>query len=265
MTDQASPVARPWRRFLRFSVRGMIALVLLVAGWLGWIVHSARIQREAVAAIQSGGGNVAYDWQWKNSSPVQGAKPWGPRWLMDMFGVDYFGHVIFVVTPGTSDGVLLQVEQLAQVQDLVILNPEKITDASLIHLKGLTRLRALVLGGAQVTDAGINHLKGLTDLEILDLGSTQVTDAGLSHFEGLTKLSLLSLMDTQVTDAGLAHLKGLTNLTELTLLHTNVTDAGLAQLKGLTKLTVLDVEDTSVTNAGAEKLKHALPNLKITR
>ena len=56
MTDQAKPVSRPWRRFLRFSVRGMIVLVLVIGGWLGWIVRSARIQREAVAAIEKSAG-----------------------------------------------------------------------------------------------------------------------------------------------------------------------------------------------------------------
>jgi internalin A len=37
-------------------VRGLILLVLVVGVWLGWIIRSARIQREAVAAIQRAGG-----------------------------------------------------------------------------------------------------------------------------------------------------------------------------------------------------------------
>ena len=52
MPDQTKPVARPWRRFLRFSVRGLIVLVLVIGGWFGWVVRSARIQREAVASDQ---------------------------------------------------------------------------------------------------------------------------------------------------------------------------------------------------------------------
>ena len=51
----AVPVARPWRKCLRFSVRGLIVVVLLVGGWFGWEVRSARIQREAVAAITKAG------------------------------------------------------------------------------------------------------------------------------------------------------------------------------------------------------------------
>jgi hypothetical protein len=54
----AGPVSRPWRRYLRFSVRGLIVVVLLMGAWLGSIVRSARIQREAVAAIRKVGGRV---------------------------------------------------------------------------------------------------------------------------------------------------------------------------------------------------------------
>ncbi len=52
MTDQARSTTRPWRTFLRFSVRGMIVLVLVIGAGLGWVVRvvrTAQIQREAVA------------------------------------------------------------------------------------------------------------------------------------------------------------------------------------------------------------------------
>jgi hypothetical protein len=61
-TMRAETVSRPWRRFLRFSVRGLIVVVLMAGVWLGWIVESARTQRETVAAIKSAGGAVCYDW-----------------------------------------------------------------------------------------------------------------------------------------------------------------------------------------------------------
>ena len=57
-----APVARPWQRFLRLTVRGLIVLVLLIGAGLGWLVRSARIQREAVAAIETAEGEVSYDW-----------------------------------------------------------------------------------------------------------------------------------------------------------------------------------------------------------
>ncbi len=52
MPDQVKTVARPWRRFVRLSVRGLIVLVLVIGAGLGWMVRQAHIQREAVAAIR---------------------------------------------------------------------------------------------------------------------------------------------------------------------------------------------------------------------
>jgi hypothetical protein len=93
MWTAAWQTSRPWRRFLRFSVRGLIVVVLVVGGWLGWIVRSARIQRDAVAAITKTGGEVNYNWEWRDGVPVPRAQPWAPRWLVDLLGVDYLGHV----------------------------------------------------------------------------------------------------------------------------------------------------------------------------
>jgi len=115
MTDRAKPLSRPWRRFLRFSVRGLIVLVLVLGGWLGWIVRNARIQREAVAVIRKMGGSFTYDWAWRDGETAAGirnangtllydwewyfgeeipaGKPWAPKRLVDFVGVDYFGNV----------------------------------------------------------------------------------------------------------------------------------------------------------------------------
>ena len=82
---------------------------------------------------------------------------------------------------------------------------KKVTDAELVHLKGLTELQTLSFSdGSQITDAGLVHIQGLTNLEILILDNTQISDAGLVHLKGLTNLRHLVLEDTQVTDAGLA-------------------------------------------------------------
>ena len=145
----------------------------------------------------------------------------------------------------------------------VILVKSKITDAGLVHLKYLTKLQNLYLGGSSVTDAGLVHLKGLTKLQELTLGETKITDAGLVHLKRLTKLKLLDLAFTKVSDAGLVHLKGLTNLQGLYLSDTKVTDAGLVHLKGLTKLQGLDLNDSKVTATGVKKLQAALPKCEI--
>jgi hypothetical protein len=68
------PVQSPWKcRRLRLSIRILIALVLLIGTGLGWIVRSARIQRDAVEAIVKSGGAVKYDWEYKDGRIVRNA------------------------------------------------------------------------------------------------------------------------------------------------------------------------------------------------
>src|SRR4051794_38588663 len=98
-TTPDRPVARPWRRFLRFSVRGMIVVVLVVGVGLGWLVRLARIaqiQRDAVAAIHEAGGTARYDWESGKIRFVSPCPPGWPQSLVDLLGIDYFGHVVSV-------------------------------------------------------------------------------------------------------------------------------------------------------------------------
>ena len=63
----------------------------------------------------------------------------------------------------------------------VDLNGTQVTDAGLVHLKGMTKLKELGLEGTGVTDAGVMHLKGLTTLEELRLYYTRITGAGIAE------------------------------------------------------------------------------------
>jgi hypothetical protein len=66
-----------------------------------------------------------------------------------------------------------------------------ISDQGLVHLKGLSRLRFLWLGGPAIGNAGMAHLAGLTRLDDLNLSNTSVGDAGLAHLQPLTNLRTL--------------------------------------------------------------------------
>jgi internalin A len=267
---RASPASWSWRRYLRFSVRGLIVLVLVNGVGMGWLVHKARIQREAVGAITTAGGNVAYDWDWSNGTSVAGGKPWAPRWLVDRIGIDYFGHVTFVfLNPGDADdATFAHIGRLTQIQLLIhdqsafdcVVSSSTLSDAGLSNLAGLTSLSHLSLSGTQATDAGLVHLEGLTKLSHLDLRGPRITSTGLAHLKGLTSLAALTLSGTQVNDAGLMHLAGLTSLSELDLSHTQVTDAGLVQLKRLTNLSELKLHGARIAGTGLAHLR-ALKNL----
>ena len=75
MRDHPSP--KSWRHLLRLSVRALMVLVLITGGGLGWVIHRARVQREAVAAILRAGGSVMYEHQLR---PRIRGKPWWPSW-----------------------------------------------------------------------------------------------------------------------------------------------------------------------------------------
>ena len=177
----AVAVARPWRGYLRLSVRGLIVVVLLVGGWFGWEVRSARIQREAVVAIEEAGGSVKYDWEWSNGKSIPGGKPWSPRWLVDLIGIDYFGHVTAVV--------FFELGMTKQ-SGFDLLN-----DTVIVQVGRLTELERLDLYGSPITEAGVGQR------------FANVTDAGLVHLKGLANVSSLNLMGAKITDTGLLHLK----------------------------------------------------------
>ena len=59
-----------------------------------------------------------------------------------------------------------------------------LTDAGLVHLKGLAGLKTLgFFRTPQITDAGLVHLKGLTKLQFLLLGGTKATDVGIKKLK----------------------------------------------------------------------------------
>jgi hypothetical protein len=78
-------------RALRFSLRALMILVVVIGGVLGWFVRHAHFQRVAVAAVRESGGTAWYDWQRKDTSRI-------PRLLS------------FLPAPDRTRGRMLQAE-----------------------------------------------------------------------------------------------------------------------------------------------------------
>ncbi len=270
MSDQPKSVSGPtgrWRRYLRFSLRGLIVVVLLIGGWLGWIVRSARIQRDAVAAIERAGGLVTYN-SVRNAKPrSRSRKPVAANWLMNAIGIDFFDDVVEVRFPfpaKCTDDELAHVGRLPALISLTIVDT-KLTDAAVANLRALAKLSHLSLPNCHITDAALSNLEGMTDLSQLNLRESRLTDAGLVYLKTLNKLNHLDLGSSQISDSGLARLKGLTNISSLNLGGTQVTDAGLSNLKGMTKLTILYLYNTRVTEEGRGRLRRVLPKINTLR
>ena len=82
------PVLHSWRRAVRLSVRGLIVLVLVLGAFLGWLVRSAQIQRDAVTAIKQASGVAFYE---RELRPA--AKPRAIKWLVANVGIEYFSAI----------------------------------------------------------------------------------------------------------------------------------------------------------------------------
>ncbi len=123
-------------------------------------------------------------------------------------------------------------------------------------------LEELLCAFTECTDAGMVHVKALTKLRRFDPSTNPITDAGLADLAGLTDLADLDLSFTRVTDAGMEHVGALKNLTTLSVKATEVTDLGVRPFYRLKKLTELHLPFT-VTPDEKKKLQAALPKCKI--
>jgi arylformamidase len=133
-----------------------------------------------------------------------------------------------------------------------------------ITLDDQNRVIGVNLGERGVTDADLVHLRGLQQLQELDLTRTRITGAGLVNVKDLTALRKLFVTDTKVDDSGVTHLKGMKTLELVGLSGTKISDSALDHLRELTGLKRIFCLGTGVTEAGVEKLRQALPECQIT-
>jgi len=133
-----------------------------------------------------------------------------------LFATALFGATIARADPDSPE----QIDKLKRLGAKVTLDDEK-------------RVIGVNLGERKITDADLVHLKGLTHLQELDLTRTKVTTDGLVNLKDLMTLKKLYLTDTKVDDSGIAHLKGMKSLEVLGLSGTMVSDAALEHLDDL--------------------------------
>ena len=141
----------------------------------------------------------------------------------------------------------------------------KMTDAGLKLVAGLSKLKGMTVGGtcSEITDTGLSYLKNLEDLRVLELSGTAITDAGLAHLKGFKNFNILSLPGARITDAGLAHIQVFTKLKNLSLRNNKITDAGIIHLLRLRSLKNLNLTGTEVTEEGISRIRKSLPDCMV--
>lgn len=199
----------PTVKRLRFGMRALLAAVTLFALWLAFTIHSVRTTRDAVAAIQSTGGTVLYEYHesgprsWSTSGT-----PRGPEWARDLLGTEFFDRVVYIGLSNTPDN-----------------------DDWIEGFNRLGQVKTLLLSGPHVTDETLNKMNGSDSLLELHLTNSQVTDAGLRALGKFPKLRWLIANNTSIADEGVMHLSVLRDLQEVNVRNTNVSKEGADGLR----------------------------------
>ena len=258
--DSVSPTRPRWLRLnVRLRMRTLLVLVLALGGGLGWVVHRARVQRDAVAAIRRVGGGVAFDWQRASVRPGS-APPTapGPDWLRRALGPDFLDTATYVRLNGEpcQDESLRAACRLPWLEELIVLNTGA-TDAGAEDLRRLKNLRTLDLRLNRMTPRPLRHIGDMTELRELKLAMrlspVPLRDEDLAFLSRLTKLERLMIPSKDLTDAWLPYIERLRNLESLELYDMAITTKGLDHLQGLSNLRVLSLHGSRIT--GLEPLR----------
>jgi len=278
--EVAMPAASsmPRRRRLRISLRMLLVLVTVACVVLG--IEKSRMlkQQRAVARVRAMKGDVFFGYRFDSvGRPKEFSNRVVPRWLTNLICEECFltvvtvnfddgyreGNVADGQGPNATDNGLEMLDDLPNVTELLLAGNNQLTDAFLVHVRGLKNLRVLTLDRTSVAGPGLAHIGSLANLEGLTLNNTPLTDEGLAHLRNLPKLESLQLSGTLISDDGVLKLASLNSLRGLQLNHTKITDRSLIPLKKMHWLTRLSLSDTYITQEGMAELRLALPNCQI--
>jgi Leucine rich repeat len=263
---------------LRFSMRAMLAVMLVAAvlfAWFGWRLRKSQRQARAVAVLQQFGAVYGYDFQGPivrlvrypfTLAPKPGRSRY-PRRLHELVGIDFLHNVTSVhleTTNRLTDEEIDQVwEALADLPDLTQLEASgPVTRPGAIQrLRQLRQLQRLSIRWGHLADEDLAVLKRMPRLESLNLNETPITGGALEYDGQCQNLQSLELHHTAIGNLGLRALAGLPKLKRLRLSGTQVGDEGIHDLQGLENITDLDIEHTAITNDALETIA-TLKNLE---
>jgi hypothetical protein len=250
------------RSIFQFDLRTLMLLMLMAASGFSWYGIRDRHEQfnvKQLAILLEKHPDVVYELrgiEFHKLDYGKCRKPASDNDLIDLQNLLQLQYLLLEDAP-ISDAGLIHLESLTKLKNLKLGSKRiksTITDVGLVHLKTLTSLKVLDLVNTRISDAGLEHISTLVELESLDLSGNNITDNGLVHLKTLTRLKVLDLENTSISDAGLEHISTLVELKSLDLSHNNITDNGLVHLKSLIQLSDLYINDTKITDAGLEHL-----------
>lgn len=159
------------------------------------------------------------------------------------------------IPPWKRNGAVLNISALTNLEDLGMgfarKSGDMFTDADLMCLSNLKKLKMLQIGPRNFTDQGMTYLAQLPDIERLGIGGPGLTDQGLKYLTNMKKLDHLTISNGAFDAGKMAWGSG-----------GNITDKGLRHLENVKLLTFLEIySDNTFSAVAVRRLRRGLPNL----
>lgn len=278
MSDSTSSTKqRPKRRrWLSFSIRGLMFMVLLFAvllGWLGRDIYQHSREKSISKQIEATGGKVYWNGRIWSDDPFvsQFSDPFGPsltryqQWMVWAYGENLYDHIHSVeFFSAEKESLLTQFVGLPELNSLTI-GRGKISDVSVDAIAQLRSLERLSFYHTEITPSQLKRLSKLPSLTTIDFQGTPDYLAALAHFPRLESITIRCDHLTKECIASLGNVRGLIEFDVGSESLQPIGKAELVALASLNQCQTLRIHDFSVDDQALEAISEmtSLSDLKI--
>ena len=257
-TKEASPKLR--RRWLRFGMRGLLGLILVIGlsiVWLGQDGFQARYEQATVKQIGLAGGIVTW-----SVPPV--LDPYGnpgpepttyERTMKRIFGEEVFYRIGFVEIPAGAEEAIVRMPKLEKLTDLNV-GGGTISDTSIEAISQLDQLQVLSLNNTQITPVQLERLAKLPKLRRIELAGGSATQSNIAALASFSQVNALKINSRpffnlpgreqpipSVDETVLISLARLKQVQSLELVNFSITEPVLESIGGMKSLKYLGIDD----------------------
>lgn len=281
MNDPSVTSAKPRRRWLRFGMRGLLGLVLVVALLLGWLTRplfQARYEQATARQIEEAGGTVRWeDPLLLNPFLIPSPEPTTYQHAMgSFFGKEVLARIQRVYLPTAEhESILRRLPELEQLHYLS-LEGGTISDASIDAVARLQSLTALVLDDTQIDSSQMERLAQLPQFDDLEISASSVTKSNLAALANCPKLVTLIIssrsfsndfggLPLETDESVLDSLANLKQVTSLELIDYPIKDSALQAIGQMQSLRWLSIQGDASTELSAITREGVSPLAQLNR
>ncbi len=194
------PETEPKRRWLQFSLRTALLVLLIASIVFGLVANHAHKRQAAIAAIRNNGGTIRFgpdtdpSWYQKLLHQIFGSETYQPVEGIDMIPEGR----IKLEKKNLPDDFLAQISTLSETKFLSLENTA-ISDSDWHNISKFRDLYIIYLGHSNIPDEGVKHLSQLPALGYLRLDSAkEITDSAIPYISKLPRLTNLMLDATKI-------------------------------------------------------------------